>query len=463
MTLLVDVVNRALQTFGARSTVTQTELDSNGSNEAIQANIIISQLRDDLLRMAPWDCGFSYINLTYITSTPGTPENPTAGTSLWQKGQPAPPWSYEYQYPIDCLRACWIVPQTQTGFTGIPITTAVTGLAPLSYTGPAIPFKVAIDQFYSAQSAIVATPGSGYSVGDILTAPLGAISGGYTGISHQLLVHSVSGSGGITNATIIPRGDDTLQLDTSSAKTITSIPLTASLIPVVTGNVLAVGDLAYLANATGMPQVNNQVYYVSQIVGGNPALSTFKIINGIRIGTAGIATATFDPYIGGAVLFRVNNLALGGGGYFSPGTDTLGNFTATNTSGASPGTGALFYTSYSDKADQRVVLTNQEFATLAYVKRVTDPNVMDTLFLSAWIHILGARLCKALTSDTAQANLCIQQANDVIMRARTADGNEGLTINDVTPDWIRVRGYARDGVTGAPNNFDWGPLFPLYA
>src|SRR5438034_1016242 len=127
MTSNTDIVNRSLQTIGTRTTVTDAELANNTTNEAIQANLILTNMRDDLLRLAPWDCALKTANLTYITSQPGTPENTSAATTLWQPGQPAPPFAYEYQYPVDCLRAVSIIPANQTGFSGgVPITTAVT-------------------------------------------------------------------------------------------------------------------------------------------------------------------------------------------------------------------------------------------------------------------------------------------------------------------------------------------------
>src|SRR5271165_2983206 len=112
MTTATDIVNRALQTPGTRTTVTDAELAANSTNEAIQANLKLDEVRRTLLRMAPWNMAMKTVNLVYITSMPGTPENTSAATTLWQPGQPAPPWCYEYQYPVDCLRACWIIPAT---------------------------------------------------------------------------------------------------------------------------------------------------------------------------------------------------------------------------------------------------------------------------------------------------------------------------------------------------------------
>lgn len=372
MATTVDIVNRALQSFGTRTTVTSSELANNTTNEAIQANLVLNNTRDDLLRMAPWDCAMNTANLTYITSAPGTPENTSAATTLWAKGQPPPPWAYEYQYPVDCLRACFIIPATQTGFSGgIPITTAVTGGAAQFWQGPPVRFKVAVDQFLVVTGATVAAGGTGYVVGDQITLTLQPTTGTTTRVGTFL-------SGAPQGASVV----------------------------------LQVATVAGSAVAT--------VSVVSQIYDASPAV---------------------------------------GGSYFYGPTATS---TQASTTGA--GSGATFTLTFAaDPVDQRVILTNQEFATLNYVRRVTDPNVMDTLFQSAWIQWLGANLCNALTGDKQLANMCIQLANGDIAEARKADGNEGLTINDVTPDWIRTRGINWTEYSSGPySNFDWGDYLPLF-
>jgi len=247
MTTLTDIVNRALQVVGTRTTVTDSELATNSTNEAIQANLCLIPIRRQLLRMAPWDCGLKTANLTYISSVPGTPENTSPATTLWTPGQPTPPWAYEYQYPVDCLRACWIIPATQTGYAGgIPITTA-----------------------------------------------------------------------------------------------------------------------------------------------------------GLAFGTA---------------------------------------------------------------AKQRVILTNQEFATLVYVSDVDDPNVFDDLFIEAYVRIVGATIANALSGDKKIIKMAIDEANIAIGQARAVDANEGPTINDVTPDWIRIRGIDFGTQYSGPyTGFDWGGYWSSFA
>src|SRR6266581_5980398 len=188
MTAQVDMCNRALQTWGSRTTVTAAELTAQSTNEAIQFNIIYVPFRRRLLRLAPWNCAFNTANLTYITSVPATPENTSAAPQLWGKGQPAPPWAYEYQFPVDCLRMCWLTPQTATGFaSGVPITTAVTGGAPAFWMGPPAKFKVGIDQFFPVTAATVVAGGSGYAIGDVITLAGGPITSAPIGAPVQLV------------------------------------------------------------------------------------------------------------------------------------------------------------------------------------------------------------------------------------------------------------------------------------
>lgn len=363
MTAKVDMVNRSLQTFGSRTTVTAALLNTNGSNEAIQANLIYDPFRRRLLRMAPWNCAFQTQTLSYITSVPGTPENTSPATSLWQKGQPAPPWAYEYQYPADCIRACWLTPQTATGFaSGIPITTAVTGGSPSFWQGPPVKFVVAIDQFFGATAAAVVSGGLGYAVGDLITLAQAPQGSAPIGAPATLAVTGIGGGGAVTSVSVVP------------------------IIPTE------------------------------------------------------------------AVPFS--------GSYFAPQPNPSLQGTTTGL-----GTGATFNLTFTAAAsDQRVILTNQEFAIVNYVKNITDENVMDDDFQESFAFILGGALCKALTGDKGLANLTIAQGNEIIHIARGNDGNEGLKVNDVTPDWLRVRGidYVEDYSGPYNTGFNWGAIWPGY-
>jgi hypothetical protein len=117
-----------------------------------------------------------------------------------------------------------------------------------------------------------------------------------------------------------------------------------------------------------------------------------------------------------------------------------------------------------DGADTKVIWTNQEQAILCYIRRVTDPNVWDMQLQQAIVAALGARLAIPLVGDKGLANMKIQEANSFIVAARATDGNEGLTVNDVTPDWIRIRGidFANDYGWSPNQQFDWGNLLTMY-
>jgi hypothetical protein len=360
MTTKTDIVNRALQVPGTRTTVTDAELAGNTTNEAIQANLIYDNIRKSLLRMAPWDSSLKTANLVYITSVPGTPENTSPSTNLWQPGQPSPPWAYEYQYPVDCLRACWMIPATQTGYAGgVPITTAVTGGAPSFWQGPPVKFKVQSDTFRPVTAAAVAVGGTGYAVGEVITLASGVNTSPPIGAPVKLRVLTLSGS----------------------------------------------------AVAT--------VEVISQVLSASPPL---------------------------------------GGSYFAVQTNPVAQGSTTGS-----GSDATFNLTFGAAAPQRVILTNQEFATLVYVQEMTDPNLFDDLFQDAFAKILGAALTMALTGDKKLANTAVQLANMAIERARTVDGNEGLSINDLTPDWIRIRGVNFPSQYSGPyQGYDWGSLWPTY-
>lgn len=360
-----DVVNRALQSFGTRTTVTDGELVASSTNEAIQAKLILEPYRDQLLRMAPWDCAKKTANCIYLTSVPGTPENTSPATNNWQQGQPPPPWAYSYWYPDDCLRACYIIPANQTGFAdGVPITTAVTGGAPAFWQGQPIKFKIATDQFRSASGLTVVAGGTGHQVDDVL-------------------IFGVNVQAQDFNPGAVPAG-------------------------IVQAKVITVGA------------------------------------NGV---ITGLAFENFTTVQQSALMYVVPTYTL-----LQVSTTGLG-------AGASITVSSIGQTQF----DYRVILTNQEFATLSYVKKVTDPNVMDDMFIEAWAYVLGAGLCIALTGDKQLANMCISLANAKIKEARAIDGNEGLTVNDVTPDFIRTRGIAwTEYYTGPYSQFDWGSYWPVY-
>lgn len=396
MTQNVDIANRALQVMGSRTNMSTAEFNAQSSNEAIQCQLIMFKLRDELNRMAPWDCVTKYANLQYICSLPTTPENATAGAPLWQPGTPAPPWVYEYQYPVDCLRARKIIPQYTAQVGGTPIYPAgtATGAAQVGWTGPALKFKVSTDSFFGATAATPAVGGLGYAVNDILTL-----------------------------------AQPTYTFQQNSAPT--------NQPPALTQYTMTVGAPAQVQVLT---------------VDGGGAVLTASIVNQVQDETTSPTSGPQSPI---------------GGSYYSipAGAQSVSASQSANNPGLpSAGISATFNLTFGAQAPQRVVLCNQEQAILCYNGLITDPNLMDPLFQDAWIHILAARLTFQLTGDKGNANLQIGLANNAIMEARKADGNEGITVNDVMPDFLRIRGnYGGPNYEFSPNmSYDWGDAYSPY-
>lgn len=381
MTANLDIGNRALQVMGARTNMTLGEFNGQTSNEAIQCQLVMFQLRDELNRMAPWDCVTKWAPMTYISTLPGNPENPTSGAPLWQLGMPAIPWSYEYQYPVDCLRARMIIPQFTTQAGGVPIYPAgtVTGAGSYGWTGPALRFRVSTDQFYGVTFASAATPGIGYAVGDIIT--------------------------------------------------------------------LAQPTYTFTQNSAPVGQPPNSTTYT--VTAGAPAQ--------LQV----VATGSSGSVITVAVINQIQGEASPiGGSYFGIPANPVAQGSTTGS-----GSGATFNLTFGPQGQQRVILCNQTQAILCYNTQVTDPNVMDPLFQDAWVHALAARLVMQLSGDKALANQMVASTNSMIMEARKVDGNESITINDVTPDFIRTRGGYGVGPNFeySPNlDFDWGSTFSPY-
>lgn len=383
MTTLTDIANRALQVPGTRTNVTDAELAGNGTNEALQLNLKIDNVRRKLIRMAPWNFALKTINLIYITSSPGTPENAIAATTLWQPGQPAPPWNYEYQYPPDCERVCFVIPSTQTGFAGgVPITTAVTGGAASFWQGPPVKFKVQNDQFYPITAMTLASGGTGYAPGDIWFGPG--------------MINPVTG------------------LDPSPQ--------------------------------TSMP-VGGPVQVVVLTVDGSGAILTYQMLSQVN----NTQSAPAFPGVAAA--------PAQGGSYFRPLPNPLAQSYTTGL-----GTGATFTATWNAfPRSQRVILCNQEFAIGTFLQDSTDVDGMDEQFQDCYAKILGAEVTIPLTGDKKLANAAIQEGNNVIQWARTGDGNEGFTVNDVTPDWIRIRGIEwASGFSSPWSGFDWGGMYPIF-
>lgn len=112
-----------------------------------------------------------------------------------------------------------------------------------------------------------------------------------------------------------------------------------------------------------------------------------------------------------------------------------------------------------DGNEVKVIASNAPKAIACYTRDATLIDVWDPIFERAYVWALAGSVTMALTGKRALAGDMFQKADAVILQARAMDGNEGLTIADHVPDWIRTR-----GINYAPQWSDipltsWGPLF----
>jgi hypothetical protein len=71
-----------------------------------------------------------------------------------------------------------------------------------------------------------------------------------------------------------------------------------------------------------------------------------------------------------------------------------------------------------------VLLTDEDEASIVYIKRVTDANLFDPLFVEAFTLKLAARICTKLTKDDAIKDRLTKEAKEALGRARQTDANE---------------------------------------
>jgi len=116
-------------------------------------------------------------------------------------------------------------------------------------------------------------------------------------------------------------------------------------------------------------------------------------------------------------------------------------------------------TDFADGKQRTVVLTNVPDALFVYTARVTNPALFDPLFTEALVTSLASELAIPLAGAPGLASGLAQKANQIIMEARVADANEGLTVIEHVPDFLRVRGVASMTPLGGTLAEPYGPLF----
>lgn len=104
-----------------------------------------------------------------------------------------------------------------------------------------------------------------------------------------------------------------------------------------------------------------------------------------------------------------------------------------------------------------VLLTNQPQAIAIYTFRNTNTAMWDALFVQGFAAYLGARICMSLTGDKNTQRMVLSEAQQYANDAQRMNGNEGLTVINQTPDWMRARGYEMDWAWPDGGMFGFGP------
>lgn len=86
-----------------------------------------------------------------------------------------------------------------------------------------------------------------------------------------------------------------------------------------------------------------------------------------------------------------------------------------------------------------VLLTNQRQAIIEYTAQVTNAEMFDSLFENAMSAALAAAIGFSLTGDKGLQDRLNKQVTQIVMQARISDGDEGLTVVDYMPDFMRAR------------------------
>lgn len=97
----------------------------------------------------------------------------------------------------------------------------------------------------------------------------------------------------------------------------------------------------------------------------------------------------------------------------------------------------------------RVVLTNVRDALGIFTMDWSgNPDQWDSNFQECVVVALAGRLAMPLTGNLQIGNVLKQEAAAYVLGARVTNGNEGQTIIDNVPDWIRIRGFQEDFFEG---------------
>lgn len=88
---------------------------------------------------------------------------------------------------------------------------------------------------------------------------------------------------------------------------------------------------------------------------------------------------------------------------------------------------------------QKILTDDSAPLYIRYVKRVTDPNVMTSLFREALSTRLAAELCEELTQSNTKKDALKDDYNRIIARAKKSNAFQNISVQPATDTWITER------------------------
>ena len=87
----------------------------------------------------------------------------------------------------------------------------------------------------------------------------------------------------------------------------------------------------------------------------------------------------------------------------------------------------------------RAILADEDVLYIRYIKKITDPNLYDALFIDVAAARLAYEMAEALTQSNTKRELAWNDYLDSLDRAKRADGQENPPTVFEEDSWIEVR------------------------
>lgn len=113
------------------------------------------------------------------------------------------------------------------------------------------------------------------------------------------------------------------------------------------------------------------------------------------------------------------------------------------------------------QSNRLAIMTNQEEAVLCYSLLQTSPVMWDPALFMAVAYALAAKITVPLSGKDERQRAAVQEANSIILLARTNEANQDYTPVEWVPEWISARGFGP--ATTSRFIYPTGPMFSVEA